>query len=295
MRLANLFGRAVLLVDGGAVDVERLTDGAFGPDARSVLDGWASFREVASQRLATAPVPPEPYALADLGAPVPEPRQVFAIGLNYADHAAEASHPTPEYPVVFTKFVTSLTGPATPVALPSRGVDYEAELVAVIGREARGVSEAAGWDHVAGLMVGQDLSERAIQRRGPAPQFSVAKSFPGFSPTGPALVTVDELADPDDLAIRAWIGEEVLQDSRTKELIFSVPTLVAYLSGILPLLPGDLIFTGTPAGVGAGRTPPRFLRPGETLVTEIEGIGRLETPLVAGYDAVAGHDSVASA
>lgn len=280
MRLANLDGRAVLLDSegNGAVDVHRLTGGKFGPAARDVLDRWEAFRaEVSGAPLAGAER--IPYEIAELGAPVPEPRQVFGVGLNYADHAAEASLPAPDFPLIFTKFPSSLGGPATPVSLPSAGVDYEAELVAVIGKDAYRVAEADAWSYVAGLTVGQDLSEREVQGRGPAPQFSMGKSFPGFSPTGPAVVTLDEIADPDDLAIRGWIGDEVLQESRTKELIFSVPRLVAYLSGICALYPGDLIFTGTPAGVGMGRTPRRFLRPGETLMTEIEGLGRLAIPL----------------
>ena len=283
MRLANLSGRAVLLVGDGAVDVHQLTDGRFGPDPRDLLDRWQEFVDAAAPLVSAAE--PTPFNPALLGPPVPEPRQVFAIGLNYADHAAEASLPNPEFPVVFTKFPTSLTGPYATVALPSAGVDYEAELVAVIGREARNVAVADGWTHVAGLRVGQDLSEREVQRRGPAPQFSMGKSFAGFAPTGPALVTVDELADPDGLAIRGSIGDEVLQDSNTKELIFSIPQLVGYISSICRMLPGDLIFTGTPAGVGLSHTPPRFLRPGETLVTEIDGVGKLQTPLIAGYAA----------
>ncbi|WP_427918726.1 fumarylacetoacetate hydrolase family protein [Streptomyces sp. cg40] len=281
MRLANLAGRAVLLVDGGAVDVERLTDGKFGPDIRSVLDNWAVFRaEVADVAIDRAER--TPYGPADLGTPVPEPRQIFAVGLNYADHAAESNVPAPEFPLIFTKFQSSLAGPATPVSLPSEGVDFEAELVVVIGKETYQVAESDAWSCVAGLTVGQDLSERAVQGRGPVPQFSLGKSFPGFSPCGPAVVSLDEVPHPDDLAIRGWIGDEVLQESRTKELIFSVPELVAYLSGVCTLYPGDLIFTGTPAGVGMGRVPQRFLRPGETLMTEIEGLGRLEIPLEQG-------------
>lgn len=282
MRLGNLAGRAVLLVDDGAVDVERLTHGKFGPSARTVLDHWDEFRAGVSEA-SLDEAERAPYQLSDLGAPVPDPRQIFAVGLNYADHAAEASLPNPDFPVIFTKFQSSLGGPATPVSLPSAGVDYEAEMVAVIGKEAYQVSEADGWSYVAGLMVGQDLSEREVQRRGPAAQFSMGKSFVGFSPCGPALVSLDEVPHADDLAIRGWIGDQILQDSRTKELIFSVPELVAYISSICKLLPGDLIFTGTPAGVGLGHTPPRFLRPGETLMTEIEGLGRLEIPLVQGY------------
>ncbi|WP_067682868.1 fumarylacetoacetate hydrolase family protein [Nocardia miyunensis] len=286
MRLANLAGRAVLLVDGGAVDVERLTDGKFGPSARSILDNWEAFRDaVSGARLDAAER--TSYTLADLGAPVPEPRQIFGIGLNYADHAAESGAPNPDFPVVFTKFPSSLGGPAAPVSLPSAGVDYEAELVAVVGKRADHVSEADGWSYIAGLTVGQDLSEREVQLRGPAPQFSMGKSYRGFSPCGPAVVSLDELANPDDLAISGWIGDEVLQKSRTEKLIFSVPKLVAYLSAICTLYPGDLIFTGTPAGVGVGRKPQRFLRPGETLVTEIEGLGRLEIPLEQGYESSA--------
>lgn len=279
MRLANLADRAVLLVDGGAVDVERLTGGKFGPDARSVLDNWAGFRAaVAGASLADAER--IPYVLADLGAPVPEPRQIFAVGLNYADHAAESNVPVPEYPLIFTKFQSSLAGPAAPVVLPSAGVDFEAELVAVIGKQAYQVAEEDAWSYVAGLAVGQDLSEREVQGRGkPVPQFSLGKSYPNFSPFGPAVVTPDELENPDDLAIRGWIGDEVLQESRTKNLIFPVATLIAYLSGVCTLYPGDLIFTGTPAGVGMGRSPQRYLRPGETLITEIEGLGRIEIPL----------------
>lgn len=283
MRLANLGGRAVLLADGGAVDVERLTGGKFGPSVRSVLDNWEAFRAaVSGARLDAAER--TPYQLADLGSPVPEPRQIFGIGLNYADHAAEASLPKPDFPLIFTKFPSSVAGPGATVTLPSPGVDYEAELVVVIGKEAYRVPEGDAWSYVAGLSVGQDLSERAVQHRGPAPQFSMGKSFPGFSPFGPAVVSIDELDNPDDLAIKGWIGDEVLQDSRTSEMIFSVPALIDYISHICPIYPGDLIFTGTSAGVGLSHTPPRFLRPGETLLTEVEGLGRLEIPFVQGYE-----------
>lgn len=280
MRLVNHRGRAGVLVEGGVADVHALTDGAYGPDVRSCLDDWTGF----TAAIAAAPggrAPVEPLVASELGAPVPEPRQVFAIGLNYRDHAEETGTPLPEHPVVFTKFATSLTGPVATVALPSDDVDFEAELVVVIGTRARGVGEADAWSHVAGLMVGQDLSERVVQTRGAAAQWSLGKSYPGFSPCGPALVTPDELSDPDDLAIGCRIGDEVLQESRTSKLIFPVPALIAYLSGILTLLPGDLIFTGTPSGVGFTRAPQRMLNPGETLVTEIEGLGRLETSLVA--------------
>ena len=283
MRLANLAGRAVLLTDGGAVDIERLTSGKFGPSSRSVLDQWEAFR-AAVTGLPLDEAERMPYELSDLRASVPEPRQVFAVGLNYRGHAEESGVEPPQYPLVFTKFPSSLTGPGAPVELPTAAVDYEAELVVVIGKGGHKIREADAWSCVAGLTVGQDLSEREVQHRGPLQQFSLGKSFPGFSPCGPAVVTVDELPTPDDLAISTRIGEEVLQDSRTGDLIFSIPELIAYISAICPLSPGDLIFTGTPEGVGMGHTPPRWLRPGETLVTEIEGLGRLENPLTQGWD-----------
>jgi 2-keto-4-pentenoate hydratase/2-oxohepta-3-ene-1,7-dioic acid hydratase in catechol pathway len=165
------------------------------------------------------------------------------------------------------------------VELPSDNVDWEVELVVVIGREARRVPAEKGWDYVAGLTVGQDLSWRAVQTRGPAPQFSIGKSYPGFSPIGPVVVTPDEFADKDDLAIRCALDGEVLQDGRTSDLIFPVAELVSRLSESLTLYPGDLVFTGTPQGVGMGRKPQRFLVPG-TLVSHLEGVGDLTTHLV---------------
>ncbi|MBT2276275.1 fumarylacetoacetate hydrolase family protein [Rhodococcus qingshengii] len=279
MRLINLNGRASVLVDSGALDVHALTNGDFGPDAASCLADWQRFLEVVER--ATLSAEPQPYDVRDLGAPVPEPRQIFAIGLNYADHARETGLSAPDYPIVFTKFVTSLSGPVTSVVLPSDNVDYEAELVVVVGKNAHAVDAGEAWDYVAGLMVGQDLSEREVQTRGGASaQWSLGKSLPGFSPCGPALVSLDEIENRENLAINCRVGDEVLQDSKTSELIFTVPALVSYLSHILPLLPGDLIFTGTPDGVGIGRTPTRYLRAGETLITEIAGLGRLETKFV---------------
>lgn len=281
MRLANLAGRAVLLVEGGAVDIERLTGGKFGPSARSVLDNWEAFRAAVSG-LSLAEAEVTVYDVGRLGAPVPEPRQIFAIGLNYRGHAEESGVEPPTHPLVFTKFPNSLCGPTTTIELPTAGVDYEAELVVTIAKDGYKVPAGEALEYVAGLSVGQDLSEREVQHRGPMQQFSLGKSFPGFSPVGPALVTFDEL-ESTDLAIRCSIGEEVLQEDRTGDLIFDVPTLVEYISHICPISAGDLIFTGTPGGVGMGHTPPRWLRPGETLLTEIEGLGKLENPLTQGY------------
>jgi 2-keto-4-pentenoate hydratase/2-oxohepta-3-ene-1,7-dioic acid hydratase in catechol pathway len=219
----------------------------------------------------------------NLGSPAPAPRQLFAIGLNYDEHAVESGYRTPDTePPVFTKFSTCITGPYGDVELPPGGnTDWEVELVAVIGRPARNVDAADAWSYVAGLSVGQDISERVLQMAAPAPQFSLAKSFPNFGPIGPCLVTVDEFERPDDLELGCTINGETMQKARTSEMIFSVPQLIARLSAVLPLLPGDVIFTGTPAGVGLGREPQRWLAPGDELASYVAGIGQMRQTFVA--------------
>ena len=184
------------------------------------------------------------------------------------------------FPPTFTKFPTCLTGPDATVELPSEFVDWEVELVVVIGRPRLRGRCRRRLAHVAGLTVGQDLSERIVQTRPPAPQFSLGKSFPGFGPIGPWIVSPDELDDPDDLALGCTVNGEEVQKSRTSDLIFGVGALITCLSSITPLLPGDLIFTGTPSGVGGTRTPPRFLAPGDELVSTIDGIGTIHTHLI---------------
>jgi 2,4-didehydro-3-deoxy-L-rhamnonate hydrolase len=276
MRVANADGQAVLVVDDGIVDIATASGGALPTDAQLLYERWDDVRALADR----VQGPEQPFELSALQAPVPRPRQVFAIGMNYAAHAAEAGVEAPEFPPTFTKFPTCLTGPDATVALPSAFVDWEVELVAVIGSAAYEVEVGKGWSHVAGLTVGQDLSERIVQTRPPAPQFSLGKSFPGFGPIGPWVITPDELDDPDDLALGCTVNGEEVQKSRTSDLIFGVDALVHLLSSITPLLPGDLIFTGTPSGVGGTRTPPRFLAPGDELVSTIEGIGTIHTHLV---------------
>jgi 2-keto-4-pentenoate hydratase/2-oxohepta-3-ene-1,7-dioic acid hydratase in catechol pathway len=276
MRVANADGQAVLVVDDGIVDIATASGGALPTDAQLLYERWDDVRALADR----VQGPEQPIELSALQAPVPRPRQVFAIGMNYAAHAAEAGVEAPGFPPTFTKFPTCLTGPDATVALPSAFVDWEVELVAVIGSAAYEVEVGKGWSHVAGLTVGQDLSERIVQTRPPAPQFSLGKSFPGFGPTGPWVITPDELDHPDDLALGCTVNGEEVQKSRTSDLIFGVDALVHLLSSITPLLPGDLIFTGTPSGVGGTRTPPRFLAPGDELVSTIEGIGTIHTHLV---------------
>lgn len=280
MRIANLSGRLVLLHDGKAVDVHVASGGRFAAEPQAVYERWEEFRSWAAGADLSGGADFDP---ADLGAPSPAPRQVLAIGLNYRAHAAESGFAVPTgLPPVFTKYATSISGPVTDVALPPDGhTDWEVELVAVIGARAHRVSEADAWSHVAGLTAGQDISERIIQMAGPAPQFSLGKSYPGFAPMGPCLVTVDEFDNPDDLELRCAINGEEMQKGRTRDLIFSVPMLVARLSAVVPLLPGDVIFTGTPAGVGLGRDPQRWLAEGDELVSAIEGIGELRQRFTA--------------
>lgn len=277
MRIANVAGRLALGAGDRWIDVANASGGDFSSDPMAVYERWDEFRAWAAtvdDSIASAH-----SSTGALENPVPAPRQLIAIGLNYREHAIESNLAIPEHPVVFAKFQSSLTGPDSTVTLPSDGIDWEVEMVVVIGTSASNVALADAWDHVAGLTIGQDLSWRDVQTRGPAPQFSIGKSYPGFSPVGPVVVTPDEFADRDDLAISCALDGEVLQDGRTGDLIFSVAELIHRLSGSLTLYPGDLIFTGTPKGVGMGRTPKRFLVPG-TLVSSVEGIGDLSITLV---------------
>ena len=279
MKLANVDGRLVVRLPEGDVDVETASAGRFAADPQAVYAHWEEFRAWADGLALGVEVTPAAEA-ESLGPPVPAPGQVFAIGLNYREHAAEAGLAVPEAPPTFTKFQSSLTGPVGDIQLPDGDIDWEVELVAVIGREARNVSADAAWDYVAGLTVGQDLSERVAQLAGPVPQVSLAKSHPGFGPLGPVRVTTDELADPDDLELGCSINGETVQKGRTSDLVFSVPELVARLSATVTLRPGDVIFTGTPSGVGLGRSPQRFLQPDDELVSYVEGIGELRHRLV---------------
>ena len=286
MRVANIRGRLSLVEGPLAIDVETASGGQFGADPAAVFVRWKEFTAWAADRDIPDDPNAAPFVASDLGAPSPGARQVFGIGLNYADHAIEAGLPIPEQPVVFTKFPSSVTGPVTDVQLPGATVDWEAELVVVIGRGGRNISVADALDHVAGYTVGQDISERTVQWQAQPAQFNLAKSFAGFAPIGPALISLDEFTDPARLQISCSITDvegitTTMQDGSTDQLIFSVPELVSRLSRVVELLPGDLIFTGTPPGIGAARTPPRFLAAGEVLTTEIEGIGQLVQRFVA--------------
>lgn len=275
MRIVNAAGRLMLEVaPGRGIDVERASNGRFGADVSHLYDRWDEL--VSWVRHELPDVPTIEIVAEEIGPPSPRPRQVFAVGLNYRQHASEAGLDLPTAPVIFTKFPSSVTGPCGVINLPRGPIDYEVELVAVVGRIASRVRAERALGHLAGLTIGQDLSDRELQIAGPAPQqFNLAKSFPRFSPTGPALVTLDEFDDPNDIAIECEVNGEQVQSARTGDMIFSLSEIVEYLSSIVTLFPGDLIFTGTPSGVGWARSPRLLLGDGDTLVTTAAGIGQM--------------------
>ena len=280
MRIANLAGRLVIVEGERAIDVERASENRFGADPARIFAEWDSFVGWAAGIEVTTHPDAAPFDSAELGAPSPRPPQVIGVGLNYADHAAESGLAIPEHPVVFTKFPSAIAGPDVDVRLPGDTVDWETELVVVIGRGGRDIPESEARDRIAGYTVGQDLSERTVQWRGQPAQFSMGKSFENFAPIGPVIATLDEFADPDHLRLSATIvaadgSMSRVQDGATDKLIFPIAELISRLSRIVELLPGDVIFTGTPPGVGASMKPPRYLVAGETLITEIEGIGAI--------------------
>ncbi len=279
IQLANMNGRASLLIGGRVADVERTSKGRFSSDPMAALREWSDFliwAQGVRESETTAAL-----READLGPPVPRPAKVFAIGMNYREHAKEAGLDIPQTPVVFTKFPNCLVGPRAAVELSSDFVDWEVELVVVISRRGRRIPQKAAFDYVAGFCVGQDISDRRIQFSDKPPQFSMGKSIDTFGPIGPALVSIDAFPDPNNLALTCDVAGERMQDARTSDLIFSVADLIAFLSGMCTLEPGDLIFTGTPAGVGSTRNPRRYLKLGEEIVSTIEHIGTLVNRCVA--------------
>lgn len=215
--------------------------------------------------------------------PVTSPSKILCVGLNYADHAKETGANVPDRPVIFNKLATTLSAHGRPIVLPpeSSKVDYEAELVVVIGKQGRRISEADAMSHVAGYACGNDVSARDWQKETPGGQWLLGKSFDTFAPLGPYVVTADAVPDPGNLRIQFRLDGEVLQDSSTNQLLYSIPRVIAYISQVCTLLPGDLIYTGTPAGVGVARTPRRYLQPGQVAEVEIEGLGTLRNPVVA--------------
>lgn len=216
-----------------------------------------------------------------LAAPIPRPPKIICIGLNYRDHAEESKMAIPEVPTVFAKFPTAVIGPGQPIILPKASTrpDYEAEFAVVIGRGGRHIPESKWRDHVFGYTMMNDVSARDFQMA--TSQWMMGKTFDTFAPIGPCIVTADEIEDPHNLDISMVLSGDVMQHSNTKNLIFGVPKLIAYLSSIFTLEPGDIIATGTPAGVGFARTPPRYLKPGDECRVRVQGVGELVNPVVA--------------
>lgn len=274
-RLANVNDRAAL-VDGDVYfDLEAVSDGALGHDPMAALDDAEALHALGATL--TDREPTGRLADVSLGAPVPRPQKSFGIGLNYLDHAAESKMELPENPLVFTKFPSCLVGPTATVEMRSAFVDYEGELVVVIGKGGKDIAAADAWDHVIGVTGGQDISDRKAQFAAKPPHFDLGKSFDTFGPIGPDLVSIDQV-DAENLRVVTKVNGEVRQDDTTASLIFGIPKLIEYLSHITTLVTGDLIFTGTPSGVGAAAG--RYLVEGDVIVTEIEGIGTLENHCV---------------
>lgn len=266
--------------DGGFVDLNEADPGLSPSLAELLGQGPACYDRI---RAAINKGKVLPSGSVRLLAPIPAPQKVICIGLNYADHAKESGQAPPPEPVVFCKFPTAVRGHGDEIVLPavSKEVDYEAELVAVIGRGGRNIAESKALDHVAGYCCGHDVSARDWQLRKPGGQWLLGKTFDSFAPFGPELVTADEVGDPGKLRIALRLNGQTMQDSTTAQLIFSIAQLVAYVSQACTLMPGDVIFTGTPPGVGAARKPPVFLKPGDQVEVEIEKLGVLRNPVVA--------------
>lgn len=247
-----------------------------------VIAGGAAARDAIRAYLQAAP----PAAAKDLSAvvllaPIPRPPKVICVGLNYRDHAAEAKMEVPSVPTIFSKFSNAVTGPSAPVILPrnTQKPDYEAEFAFVIGAGGRHIPAARWREHVYGYMCLNDVSARDFQLA--TSQWLMGKTFDTFAPTGPWITTADEIEDPHNLDISLEINGEVMQSSNTRELIFGIPALVEYLSSVFTLEAGDVVTTGTPAGVGFSKKPPRWLRPGDEMVVRIQGLGELRNPVVA--------------
>jgi len=275
-RLATKNERAVLVKNDGVYDLERHSSGRLSPDPMRALACFDDLHAVAANLGKT---PDAELDVGELGLCVPRPSKAFGIGLNYRSHAGESGMELPPTPLVFSKFPNCLVGANADIIIYGPTTDWEAELVLVMGTRARDISAADAWRHVAGLTCGQDVSERTTQFASKPPHFDLGKSFDTYGPIGPWVVSPDDVPDPNDLAVHCEVNGDVKQDARTNDLIFDVPALVAYISSICTLEPGDLIFTGTPSGVGV--MTGTFLQPGDVVTTTIEGIGSMTNRCVA--------------
>ncbi|MEC8985422.1 MAG: fumarylacetoacetate hydrolase family protein [Actinomycetota bacterium] len=269
---ANVNGRSALVRENSFFDLEVISDGAVSADPMEALTTPEALHGLSANLEAFAASGNVDDVV--LGAPVPRPTNSFGIGLNYQTHVDEADMNTPDVPMVFAKLPSCITGPTSDVQMRSGECDYEGELVVVIGLGGKDINEDQGWGHVVGLTVGQDFSDRGAQFMNTPAQFTLGKSMDSFGPTGPVLVSTDSFSDPADLELRTWVNGELRQHDRTSSLIFSIPKLIAFVSRYVTLSTGDLIFTGTPEGVGFRNGV--FLTNGDVVRTSIEGIGTLE-------------------
>ena len=285
MRLATIETwagpRAALQIGDTFLDIHA-TDANLPGNVRQILEGGPEMLSAVAalgNRPGGAKVP---AAQVKYHAPIADPRKIICVGLNYKDHAAESGSPIPKEPILFSKYPTALIGHGETIVLPkvSQEVDFEAEFVIVIGKKGRHLTLANAMEYVAGYSVGHDVSARDWQLRKDGKQWMVGKTFDTFAPMGPVLVTKDEVKDPQNLPIRLKLNGQVMQNSSTSQMIFGVAELLVYLSQVFTLEPGDLIYTGTPPGVGVARKPPVYMKDGDVVEVEIEGLGVLRNPVV---------------
>ena len=275
-RFANIEGRAALVSGDAYYDLEDISNGNFSGDPMQALERLSELSALGAQLDNFEPS--GQLADVELGPPIPNPKNCYAVGLNYRNHAEESNMDIPPVPMVFTKHTSCISGPTANIEMRSDYVDYEAELVAVIGKPGKDIARDDAWQHVAGLCVGQDISDRPMQFSAAPPQFNLGKSFDTFGPIGPVLTSLDSLDDYRSMEIQCDVSGELRQKDNVDDLIFDIPFIISYLSEIVTLNTGDVIFTGTPAGVGV--IDGKYLRDGEILTTSIAGLGTLRNRCV---------------
>jgi 2,4-didehydro-3-deoxy-L-rhamnonate hydrolase len=275
-KLGSIKERAVLISEDNYYDLETISEGKLSSSTLEALhhmDLLNDLNENLNNLDATGAVD-----TINFDSPVSEPKNCYAVGLNYRNHAEEAGMQIPEVPMIFTKHTTCLVGATSDIEMRSNYVDYEAELIVVIGRQGKNISKSEAWSHIAGVCIGQDISDRPAQFAASPAQFNLGKSFDTFGPMGPYLVSPDLVNAEQGLSIECRVNDEIRQSDNTNDLIFDVPDIIAYLSEILTLNVGDVIFTGTPGGVGVMEG--KFLKDGDILTTSIEGLGTMTNKCV---------------
>ena len=275
-KLGNVNGKAALIKNESYYELSDISNGALSNDPSQSIKSLDALSKLYTQIDDFEPSGTITNEM--MGAPITNSRNCFAVGLNYKNHAEESGMEIPPFPMIFTKHTSCIVGPFENIEMRSDLVDYEAELVAVIGKEGKNISKDNAWDHVAGLTVGQDISDRAVQFHAIPPQFNLGKSFDTFGPIGPILVSPDELDDKNALYLECYVNGELRQKDNTSDLIFDIPYIISYISEFITLQPGDIIFTGTPAGIGAPQG--KLLKDGDMLSTTIHGIGTIESKCV---------------